>query len=190
MASSALLVIDVQNDLFAGPDPAHEGDAVLVRIADLAARARTAGVPVIYVQHDGEEGGEVVALGSHGWEIHDAVRPQEGDLVVHKTASDGFHLTNLKQTLAGLGVERVYVAGFATQFCVDATSRRATSEGYDVVLVADAHTTYADLEGAAVSAAEIVAHHNATLPNLAYRDHSVVVTPAAEIDFAAAGAAA
>lgn len=184
-APSALLVIDVQNDLFTGPDAAYEGDEVMARIADLAGRARAAGAPVIYVQHDGEEGDELVAIDSPGWEIHEAAGRQDGDIVVHKTASDGFHRTNLGETLRGLDVKRVYVTGFASQFCVDATSRRATSEGFDVVLVSDSHTTFPALEGAAISPPEIIAHHNATLPNLAYREHRVVTQPSADVDFAA-----
>jgi len=179
---SALLVIDVQQELFSGA--AHEGDAVMARIAALADEARATGVPVIYVQHDGAEG-ELVAEGTPGWELHEAVRPADGDLVVHKRVSDSFHGTGLAGTLRELGVERVYVTGFATQFCVDATSRRATSEGFDVVLVSDGHTTFAELEGA-LPPETIIAHHNMTLSNLAYGAHRVVIQPATEVDFSAA----
>jgi len=187
---SALLVIDVQQDLFSGPDAAYRGDEVMARIADLAARARAAGTPVVYVQHDGEPTDGLCALGTPGWEIHPAVAPQEGDTIVHKVNSDGFYETNLNETLRALGAETLYVTGFASQFCVDATSRRATSEGYDVVLVSDAHTTFPALEGWPIGPEQIIAHHNATLPNLAYRHHKVVAQPAAEVDFAAAGAPA
>jgi nicotinamidase-related amidase len=181
-AKSALLVIDVQQDLFSGENAAYQADEVLERIAGLAARAREAGVPVVYVQHDGEPTDGLCAIGTPGWEMHPTVAPQEG----HKINSDGFYRTNLDETLRGLGAETLYVTGFASQFCVDATTRRATSEGYDVVLVSDAHTTFPALEGSPIAPEQIIAHHNATLPNLAYRHHKVVTQPAAEVDFAAA----
>lgn len=189
-SKSALLIIDVQQDLFSGPNAAYRGDEVMARIAELAGRARAAGVPVVYVQHDGEPTDALCAIDTPGWEIHPAVAPHEGDTIVHKVNSDGFHRTNLGETLRALGAETLYVSGFASQFCVDATSRRATSEGYDVVLVSDAHTTFPALEGSPLSPEQIVAHHNATLPNLAYRDRKVVTQPAADVDFAAAQAPA
>lgn len=183
-AKSALLVIDVQQDLFSGENAAYKADEVLERIAGLAARAREAGVPVVYVQHDGEPTDGLCAIGTPGWEMHPAVAPQDGDTIVHKINSDGFYKTNLDETLRALGAETLYVTGFASQFCVDATTRRATSEGYDVVLVSDAHTTFPALEGWPIPPEQIIAHHNATLPNLAYRHRKVVTQPAAEVDFA------
>ena len=44
--STALLVIDVQNDVVAG---AHDRDGVVATIAGLVERARTTGTPVVWV---------------------------------------------------------------------------------------------------------------------------------------------
>ena len=63
-----------------------------------------------------------------------------------------------------------------TEFCVDTTVRAASSRGFDVVLVADGHTT----GDTALSAAQIIAHHNATLANLAQVGHPVRVLTAHE----------
>lgn len=49
--TSALLVIDFQNAVFTEP-AAYQADQMLARISDLIARARQAGMPVVYVQHD------------------------------------------------------------------------------------------------------------------------------------------
>jgi len=46
---------------------------------------------------------------------------------------------------------------------VDTTVRRALGLGYGVVLVADAHST---VDNGVLSAAQIIAHHNATLSNI------------------------
>ena len=59
--NTALLVIDVQNDVMAGT---HNRDAVVANIAALVDRARPSEVPVVWVQHSGDEH----AQGSDGWQ--------------------------------------------------------------------------------------------------------------------------
>jgi len=54
------------------------------------------------------------------------------------------------------------ICGLQTDFCVDTTVRRAFTLGYHVTLVADAHST---LDNGVLTAAQIIAHHNATLGN-------------------------
>ncbi|WP_335340098.1 isochorismatase family protein [Collimonas pratensis] len=49
---SALLIIDVQHDLFEGSRRPFEADAVIERINALTAKARAAGAPVVFVQHE------------------------------------------------------------------------------------------------------------------------------------------
>src|SRR5687767_8450781 len=49
---TALLVIDVQNDVVRG---AHRRDSVVAAIAVLVGKARAAGVPVVWVQHSSDE---------------------------------------------------------------------------------------------------------------------------------------
>jgi len=50
-----------------------------------------------------------------------------------------------------------------SEFCVDSTVRGALAHGYPVTLVSDGHST---LDNGALRAAQISAHHNATLVNL------------------------
>jgi nicotinamidase-related amidase len=83
---------------------------------------------------------------------------------VHKTWSDAFVATDLHTQLQRTAVTRLVVTGAQTEFCVDATVRRAASLGYDVDLIADGHTTSAN---GLLTRDQIVAHHNATLPALA-----------------------
>ena len=49
--------------------------AVLLNAADLLARARSAGIPVIHIQHDGGSG-DTLCKGTEGFDIHPAVSPQ------------------------------------------------------------------------------------------------------------------
>ena len=83
--------------------------------------------------------------------------------MVHKSSSDAFLETNLADVLSELEVDRLVMAGMQSEFCVDATARAAASRGFDVVLVADGHTTGDTDE---LSAQQIIAHHNYALENL------------------------
>ncbi len=99
--------------------------------------------------------------------------------MLHKRASDSFYETPLQQELEARGVRRLIVTGAMTEFCVDTTCRRAASLGYDVTLVADAHSTG---DSAGLTAAQKIAYHNATLAELA-TDHPISVLPTEEITF-------
>ncbi|MFF4365359.1 isochorismatase family protein [Streptomyces sp. NPDC001594] len=115
-----------------------------------------------------------------------AVAPRPGDAVLDKDSADSFLDTGLDALLHEGAVRRVIVTGFATEYCVDSTSRAALSRGYDLVVVADGHTTPERPPGAAPTAAQVIAHHNATFSAIQYARRSITVTPAAEIRFTAA----
>lgn len=156
---SALVVIDVQNDMFNEQNPAADGERLLETIAALIAKARAAGAAVIYVQHEEGEGGPL-QRGTKAWEIHPAVAPAPGETVVHKRTPDSFHKTTLQDELGRIGANRLVLTGLQTEMCVDTTCRRAFSLGYDVVLAADAHGTW---PSSGLSAQQIIRHHNQTL---------------------------
>lgn len=176
---TALLVIDVQVGVVDWTEPADEKSRVLASINDLLRRARASSTPIIYVQHDGYEGGRL-AVGSPGWEIHPAIAPADGETVIRKRASDSFHQTPLQSSLEALGIRHLIVAGCRTQYCVDTTARQATSLGYDVTLAKDAHTT---TDNEALTAAQIIAHHNETLDDFGTDDHVITVKESSEITF-------
>src|SRR5690606_33088636 len=96
----ALVVIDVQRGLFE-PAPA-DADAMIERINGLSAKARDAGMPVIFVQH--ERAGDLEAE-SPGWALHPALRVVEGDHRIRKTTPDSFLRTGLDEVLSFCGVE-------------------------------------------------------------------------------------
>ena len=132
--TSALLVIDVQHGNTAR---AWQRDQVVGRIRRLIDRAKDAGAPVIWVQHEGPP----FTPGSDAWQIVEEVRPGDGETVVAKQYLDSFADTTLRTQLDALGVGHLVICGAATDACVRATSARALVEGYDTTLVADAHTT-------------------------------------------------
>jgi nicotinamidase-related amidase len=156
---TALLVIDVQNGMFAEDDPVYQSTELLATIGDLIARARAADAPVIYVQHNGGPG-DSLEPGSAGWPIHPAIAPADGEPVVGKWTPDSFHETSLQRELTARDVKKLVIAGIQTECCVDTTCRRASSLGYEITLAADAHSTW---DSQTLSAAQIIAHHNAAL---------------------------
>lgn len=158
-AETALLVIDVQVGNFEGSLSVYRGGELLSRIAALIAQARAAGLPIVYVQHCGPEG-SVDQPGTPGWEIHPAVAPLEGDVVIQKRHPDAFQDTDLRRKLESEGIKRLIITGMQTEYCVDTTCRRAYGLDYDVVLVRDAHSTWdTDL----LAAPQVIAHHNEVL---------------------------
>ena len=160
--TQALLIIDMQQALCEGDGAAHDTAGVIARINTLSARARAAGVPVIWVQHEGTGG--YLAHGTPGWQLATGLQVNEAtDLRVRKTTPDSFLRTPLANLLAQHGTTELVVCGMHTEFCVDTTTRRALALGYPVVLVADAHTSAGN---AHLTPQQVVAHHNATLCNI------------------------
>jgi nicotinamidase-related amidase len=179
--NTALLVIDVQVGLVegGGEQPAYAGELMLENINRLLVAARASGTPVIYIQHDGDAGGWLQAE-SPGWAIHPAIMPAKGELVIRKRASDSFLDTPLLRELAARNITRLVITGMRTEMCVDTTSRRAISEGYDVTLVADAHAT---VDSEVLPAAQIIAHHNYTLDGFGTDEHEITVSLASQVSF-------
>ena len=159
--TTALLIIDVQHALCIGEYECFEIKRVIDTINDLSARARMAGIPVILIQHE-EEGG-LLQHGGEGWQLADGLETSPEDLRVRKTTADSFYQTHLHEHAAKLDVERLIICGLQTDYCVNATVRQAIKLGYDVVLVADAHST---VDNGTMSAEDIIAEHNKDLAHL------------------------
>ncbi|MEK6323824.1 MAG: cysteine hydrolase family protein [Acidobacteriota bacterium] len=173
---TALLIIDVQVGIIEG-FRAYRGREVLKQINELRSKARASNMPIIYVQHDGEAGHPLEA-GTAGWQIHPDIKPDGEDLIIRKRASDSFFETTLQPELEARGIKHIVVAGCMTEYCVDTTSRRAISLGYDVTLVSDAHTT---VDNKLLTAAQIIAHHNALLDGFDAGSHAISVKSTDEV---------
>jgi nicotinamidase-related amidase len=157
----ALIVIDMQVGLLEG-GPKHDLADVIVRINRLAASVRRGGGKLIWIQHCGPEG-TGFAPGQPSWQLLPEMHRAEADLIVAKTLNDAFVGSGLHDVLQRLGVQRVLIAGWATDFCVDATLRSAVSHGYDVVAVSDAQTL---ADRPHLDAASVIRHHTWVWANL------------------------
>jgi nicotinamidase-related amidase len=137
---TALVIIDIQNDYFAGGAYALPGaeEAVVVARATLDA-ARAAGVPVVHVQHIEEDPeAPFFRAGTPGVEIHELLTPQAGERVVRKAFPNSFLHTELADALAEAGADRLVVAGMMTSMCVDATVREALDRDLPTTVIGDA----------------------------------------------------
>lgn len=64
---TALLIIDVQQGLCEGVHQAFESAEVIKRINRVSARARAAGIPVIFIQHESQPG--YLEFGTREWQL-------------------------------------------------------------------------------------------------------------------------
>jgi len=171
--NTALLVIDVQVNMF---DPSHavaSADGLLTHVRSLVSSARAAGAPVVFVRNCGGLQDPDVK-GTPGWELHPALQPAAGELVLDKTTCDAFASTPLGRELDVRGVRRVVIAGLQSDYCVRETTLGALARGLEVTLVSDAHSTY---DSSQRTAAQITAAVNAEFAG------RVVLTPAKGVGF-------
>jgi nicotinamidase-related amidase len=174
---TAVLVIDMQRGLFDDPPRPHEAEAVVERINALTARARAAGVPVAFVQH---ENAVDLEFDSERWQLASGLEVDAADTKIRKTTPDAFLRTPLEAWLTEQSVRRLAICGYSSEFCVDTTTRRAAALGYEVVLAADAHTAH---DKAHATGAFIRAHHNATLSEIRSFEVPIRAVDSADIGF-------
>ena len=158
---TVLLVVDVQKGVMA---EAWDASRIVGNIASTVERARDAGVPVVWVQHNDEE----LPRDSEPWQL--ALEPNSDEPVVHKNYNSSFEDTSLEDELETLGVTHIALAGAATNWCVRATAYGALDRGYDLTLISDAHTTggFELADGRKVEAEDIVTELNVVMQWVTY----------------------
>ena len=159
---TALLIMDVQNDIvhedgkykdFGSPAHAKERD-IFSNIKKVLDKAREAGLKVVYVKFGMRDFEtelednhtpilEAVAslkacdLDTWGGEVHESVKPIEGEAIVEKNRINSFHNTNLKQVLDDADIDTLILTGVATNYVVEATARHASDDDYRLIILED-----------------------------------------------------
>lgn len=177
---SVLLVVDAQVGVL---QAAWDAERICENIGVAVHKARSQGIPVIWVQHTDDE----LVRDSPEWQVAAALAPAEGELRIDKQFNSSFEQTPLEETLARLGATHIALAGAATNWCIRATAYAALDRGYDLTLVEDGHTTEAieSADNTPIAAADIVRELNTVMTWLRYPGRANAVVPAAELDFAA-----
>lgn len=161
----ALVLVDVQNDFLPGGSLAvSRGDAILPKLDAYLALARAARIPVFatrdfhppnhcsFRERNGPWPPHCVE-GTPGAELSPSLHLPEGSRIIDKgsdperDAYSGFDGTDLDASLRELGIERIFVGGLATEYCVLETVRDARALGYEVVLLEDATMAIEDRDG-------------------------------------------
>jgi nicotinamidase-related amidase len=155
-ATTALLIFDIV-DPICSRQPNCTGKMVPA-IASLLARARQAGVTVVYGTR---------APTMSNWLPE--VLPAPGDIKIESQAQDRFYNTDLDKTLKAKGITTLILAGWKVSGSVTYTSVGATLRGYTVVVPVDASLDATDYE-IAIGQFQILHQHSANAANEALKD--------------------
>jgi len=164
--TTAIVLIEFQNDFTSPGGVFHDAvkdvmakTGMLANTVAVTKAAREAGVslmhtPITFAEGYGELTGHPYGIlkgvvdnrafrkGSWGAAIVDALKPQEGDIVIEgKRGLDAFPSTNLDFILRSKGIRTVVLAGFLTNCCVESTMRSAYERGFDVITLKDCTAT-------------------------------------------------
>jgi nicotinamidase-related amidase len=156
LADSTLILVDCQNTYTRGVMELEGVQAALDEAAALLDRARSAGIPVIHIQHDDGPGSLYDISGESG-AIVSRVAPRDGEPVVVKNYPNSFVQTPLDDHLKSAGAQNLVIAGFMTHMCINSTARGAFNLGYAPTVVAGATATRAlpGVDGSAIPAATL-----------------------------------
>src|SRR6201994_2098590 len=142
LADSTLVMIDCQNTYTRGVMALDGVSDALDEAARLLERARSAGIPIVHIQHDSGVGSPYDIRAEIG-QIVDAVAPQGSEAVIVKQFPDAFVQTELHDRLQGGSAHNLLLTGFMTHMCVNSTARGAFNLGYAPTVVAGATATRA-----------------------------------------------
>lgn len=169
MSKKALIVIDIQNDYFkngaielAGPVEAS------LNAGKVLEHFRGNNLPIAHIQHVSAdpEAMPIFVGGTYGVEIHENVKPLEGETIFQKFYPNSFRETGLLEYLKENGVTEVVITGMMTHMCVDATTRAAFDFGYKCTVIGDACASRdLEIDGKTVKADDV---HHAFLAALAF----------------------
>lgn len=183
---TALLVIDVQRG-FDDPEWGERNNPQAEqRIAALLASWRSAGAPIVHVQHNSVSESGHFRPGTPGNLLKPEAEPRQGERIYAKSVNSAFIGTGLETDLRAAGATTLVIVGLTTNHCVSTTARMAGNLGFSTMVVADATATFAraTLDGTMRPAHEV---HDAALSDL-HGEFAEIADSQALIDAMAAAA--
>lgn len=141
--STALILIDIQNDYFPGGRMELVGSTeAAAAAARLLAAFRQTGWPVFHIKHESVRSGSIFFLpNTPGIEINHAVEPLADEPAIIKHYPNSFRETNLLDRLKSININQLLLCGMMTSMCVDATVRTAFDLGFECTVASDACAT-------------------------------------------------
>jgi len=167
---AALCIVEMQNDIVHESNIGKRGmggvlaaqvqkRGVIAKLQAVIAAARTARVPILYVNFCGKPGfprpntlihrrsqrHPMLVEGTWGVETHDALAPKPEDFVLERTVGvDGSYGTQLYPVLRMLGRTTMLMSGVSTNLAVEGIVRASVNRGFDVVVLEDCCASYPD----------------------------------------------
>ncbi len=168
-SKSALLIMHYQNGLvrpegifaFSGTPAQVEKHNCLEKTAAVLKASRGAGVTVIYVNiayrpgfpelkkptypliESIQERGAFLR-GSWDADVPDELKPEPSDIIVINFDSSAFSHTDLDCILRAKDIKQLFLAGIATNWIVESTTRYGAELGYDITVLEDCCQGFTD----------------------------------------------
>lgn len=149
-ASTALVIIDLQEGILPFAGGPHSAEDVVARSARLAEHFRAKGAPVVMVRvgwsadfadalkQPVDAAAPAQALPHEWWHYPIALGKRDGDIEVIKRQWGAFYGTDLELQLRRRGVDTVVLCGISTNIGVESTARNAWELGFALVIAEDA----------------------------------------------------
>lgn len=131
----------------------EQSEPLLTLLAEILPRARSAGLPVIYVRIAFREGTPEINPRNQSFgalaksasfiendsatQVHSAIAPQQGDIVVVKRRVSAFSGSDLELVLRSLAVDSLVLTGIATSGVVLSTLRQAADLDFRITVLRD-----------------------------------------------------
>lgn len=148
-ATTALILIDLQRGIAAGPTVPNAAADVIARSARLATACRAKGMLVVLVHVDPGPNGSLfprpqadqprppMTITPDWTEFAPELGQQPSDAVVTKHQPSAFYGTDLEIHLARRGIRTILLGGISTNVGVEATARAAHERGFEQVFIPD-----------------------------------------------------
>lgn len=149
-ATTALVIIDLQEGILPFAGGPHSADDVVARAARLAEAFRSHNAPVVMVRVGWsadyaealKQPADVAASGAplpaEWWHYPVALGKRDSDIEVTKRQWGAFYGTDLELQLRRRGVDTIVLCGISTNIGVESTARDAWERGFALVIAEDA----------------------------------------------------
>lgn len=165
MTNTVLLLVDLQNDYFAGGRfPLEGSDTSVKNAARVLSACRHAGMFVIHIRHISVHPGAGYFLkDTPGARFHPLVRPVDGEQVITKHLVSSYKLTHLGRELKIRNIKNVIIGGMQTNVCAASLTRESVKKGYRTLLIKDALAAVSsDIHEKTLEKLKTVAHETLT----------------------------
>lgn len=160
---TALLVIDMQDE-FVKPHWTHfwvpQATKIVSKIQNIIEICRQTQIPIIYTVYSKthqylDRPISLWLMPSRSYtkdidqsqlfqtvSIWQPLKPEQNDIIIHKSSYGAFYDTPLETILKNLGKDTVIITGTLTNYCCGTTARQAYERGFKVIFCSDATATH------------------------------------------------